>query len=167
MQSLIKSSGAINMEKNYIKVSALNNYIKLLLEDSTFLHKVYLKGEISNFKNHSSGHLYFTLKDRFGDHGLVSVVILEKMSKDEIFIDTWLMSCRVLKRGMEEFVMNCIVDTVRRNEFKTLSSEYIPTQKNKMVKDIYQVMGFDRTGEATYELAVNSYEPKKTFIKEE
>lgn len=51
------------MEKNYIKVSALNNYIKLLLEDSTFLHKVYLKGEISNFKNHSSGHLYFTLKD--------------------------------------------------------------------------------------------------------
>ena len=46
MQSLIKSSGAINMEKNYIKVSALNNYIKLLLEDSTFLHKVYLKGEI-------------------------------------------------------------------------------------------------------------------------
>ena len=111
--------------------------------------------------------LYFTLKDRFGDHGLVSVVILEKMSKDEIFIDTWLMSCRVLKRGMEEFVMNCIVDTVRRNEFKTLSSEYIPTQKNKMVKDIYQVMGFDRTGEATYELAVNSYEPKKTFIKEE
>ena len=59
------------------------------------------------------------------------------------------------------------MDTVRRNEFKTLSSEYIPTQKNKMVKDIYQVMGFDRTGEATYELAVNSYEPKKTFIKEE
>lgn len=51
------------MEKNYIKVSALNNFIKLLIDDSTFLHKVYLKGEISNFKNHSSGHLYFTLKD--------------------------------------------------------------------------------------------------------
>lgn len=51
------------MEKNYIKVSALNNYIKLLLDDNSFLHKVYLKGEISNFKNHMSGHLYFTLKD--------------------------------------------------------------------------------------------------------
>lgn len=51
------------MEKNYIKVSALNNYIKLLIDDNSFLHKVYLKGEISNFKNHMSGHLYFTLKD--------------------------------------------------------------------------------------------------------
>lgn len=51
------------MEKNYIKVSALNNYIKLLIDDNTFLHKVYLKGEISNFKHHMSGHLYFTLKD--------------------------------------------------------------------------------------------------------
>lgn len=51
------------MEKNYIQVSALNNYIKLLIDDSSFLHKVYLKGEISNFKNHMSGHLYFTLKD--------------------------------------------------------------------------------------------------------
>ncbi len=51
------------MEKNYIKVSALNQYIKLLLDDNSFLHKIYLKGEISNFKNHMSGHLYFTLKD--------------------------------------------------------------------------------------------------------
>lgn len=51
------------IEKNYIQVSALNNYIKLLIDDSSFLHKVYLKGEISNFKNHMSGHLYFTLKD--------------------------------------------------------------------------------------------------------
>lgn len=51
------------MEKNYIKVSALNQYIKLLMDDNSFLHKIYLKGEISNFKNHMSGHLYFTLKD--------------------------------------------------------------------------------------------------------
>ncbi len=51
------------MEKNYMKVSALNNYIKLIIDDNSFLHKVYIKGEISNFKHHMSGHLYFTLKD--------------------------------------------------------------------------------------------------------
>jgi len=51
------------MEKNYLKVSALNNYIKMIIDENTFLHKVYIKGEISNFKNHTSGHLYFTLKD--------------------------------------------------------------------------------------------------------
>ena len=48
------------------------------------------------------------LKDKFGDHGLVSVVILEKKNEQEVFVDTWLMSCRVLKRGMEEYVVNKI-----------------------------------------------------------
>ena len=51
------------MDKEYIKISDLNNYIKNLLDDNTFLNKVYLKGEISNFKSHTRGHLYLTLKD--------------------------------------------------------------------------------------------------------
>lgn len=51
------------MDKEYIKISELNNYIKSILDKDTFLNKVYLKGEISNFKNHTRGHLYFTLKD--------------------------------------------------------------------------------------------------------
>lgn len=50
-------------ESKYIKISELNNYIKSLLDSDAFLNKVYLKGEISNFKNHTRGHLYFTLKD--------------------------------------------------------------------------------------------------------
>ena len=51
------------MDKEYIKISDLNSYIKNILDDNVFLNKVYLKGEISNFKNHTRGHLYFTLKD--------------------------------------------------------------------------------------------------------
>ena len=51
------------IEKEYIKISELNNYIKSILDNNSFLNKVYLKGEISNFKNHTRGHLYFTLKD--------------------------------------------------------------------------------------------------------
>ncbi len=51
------------MDKEYIKISELNNYIKSILDKDTFLNKVYLKGEISNFKSHTRGHLYFTLKD--------------------------------------------------------------------------------------------------------
>ena len=51
------------MDKEYLKISDLNNYIKRKLDDDLFLNKVYLKGEISNFKNHTRGHLYFTLKD--------------------------------------------------------------------------------------------------------
>ena len=51
------------MNKEYITISELNNYIKGVLDDNIFLNKVYLKGEISNFKAHTRGHLYFTLKD--------------------------------------------------------------------------------------------------------
>jgi hypothetical protein len=54
------------MDNEYLTISALNNYIKSLLDKDSFLNRVYLKGEISNFKNHTTGHLYFTLT---GQHG--------------------------------------------------------------------------------------------------
>ena len=51
------------MDREYITISELNHYIKDVFDDNVFLNKVYLKGEISNFKAHTRGHLYFTLKD--------------------------------------------------------------------------------------------------------
>lgn len=62
------------MDKEYLKISELNNYIKSILDKDTFLNKVYLKGEISNFKNHTRGHLYFTLKD---DTSRISAVMFQ------------------------------------------------------------------------------------------
>ncbi len=110
--------------------------------------------------------LYYTLKDRFGDHGLVSVVILKKVSESDYFVDTWLMSCRVLKRGMEEYVMNRMVEEVRKRNCRIIQGEYIPTPKNKMVKDIYRIMGFTETGENRFQLDVDTYIPQKTYIRE-
>lgn len=111
--------------------------------------------------------LYYTLRDKFGDHGLVAVVILEKLSEEELFVDTWLMSCRVLKRGMEEFIVNRMVETARKGGFTTLKAEYLPTPKNKMVQDIYKTMGFTETQENKYSLKVQDYVEKSVFIKEE
>ncbi len=111
--------------------------------------------------------LYYTLRDRFGDHGLVSVVIMKKMSERELFIDTWLMSCRVLKRGMEEYVVNCLVREARKNGFLMISAEYIPTAKNSMVKDIYKDMGFEERGNNRYLLDIRTYKNKNTYIKED
>ena len=53
----------IETEEKYLKISDLNEYIKVMFDENSFLRKIYLKGEISNFKNHTRGHLYFTLKD--------------------------------------------------------------------------------------------------------
>ncbi len=111
--------------------------------------------------------LYFMLKDKFGDHGLISVVILDKQSQDTLFISEWLMSCRVLKRGMEEFIINRIIQTAAQHGFSKVVGEYIPTPKNAMVKDLYEKMGFVRMDENRFEAQVSGFPYHKTFISEE
>lgn len=108
--------------------------------------------------------LYYTLKDKFGDHGLVSVVILKKESDKDVFVDTWLMSCRVLKRGMEEYIVNKLVKAAADAGFYTIHSEYIETPKNKMVKDIYKTMGFTEVEPSKYVLKISEYKENKTYI---
>ena len=71
------------MDKEYLKISELNNYIKSVLDKDNFLNKVYLKGEISNFKNHTRGHLYFTLKD---DTSRISAVMFQSSAVKLTFV---------------------------------------------------------------------------------
>ena len=77
--------------------------------------------------------LSFTLEDKFGDNGLVAVVIMKKIDAKTLFVDTWFMSCRVLKRGMENFTLNTMVEYAKMKGFKKIIGEYLPTNKNKMV----------------------------------
>lgn len=109
---------------------------------------------------------YFTLKDKFGDHGLISVVILEKQ-EDLLFIDTWLMSCRVLKRGVEEYIINCIMEIAKANGYKKVIGEYLKTNKNAMVADIYEKLGFNRVNDTRFEADSDTFKNNKTFILEE
>lgn len=104
----------------------------------------------------------FTLEDKFGDNGLICIIIL-KQDGESLFIETWLMSCRVLKRGMEDFTLNTIVDFARDNGFKYLKGEYIATAKNDMVKDHYKKLGFEGEGNH-WKLDVAAYNNKKCFI---
>lgn len=110
--------------------------------------------------------LYFTLRDKFGDHGLISAVILEKRA-DRLFVDTWLMSCRVLKRGMEEFIVNKMLDTAREAGFPLVEGEYRKTAKNAMVARIYEKLGFQALNDTTFVANVSTFVPNKTHIKEE
>ncbi len=110
--------------------------------------------------------LYFTLRDKFGDHGLISAVILEKRA-DRLFVDTWLMSCRVLKRGMEEFIVNKMLDTARKAGYSLVEGEYIKTAKNAMVSRIYEKLGFRALNDTTFVADVSIFVPNKTHIKEE
>lgn len=111
--------------------------------------------------------LYFTLKDKFGDHGLISVAVLEKQPEDTLFISEWLMSCRVLKRGMEEFIVDKILSVAAQQGFRRVVGEYIPTPKNAMVKDLYEQLGFARLENGRFQAEVSGFPYHKTFITEE
>ena len=71
------------MERDYITISEINSYIKSLIDKDFFLNKVFIKGEISNFKNHTRGHLYFTLKD---DNSRISAVMFESSARNLSFV---------------------------------------------------------------------------------
>lgn len=128
----------------------------------------YTEAEIEKISKDPSFHSFsFTLTDKFGDNGLICVVILEKKSEETIFIDTWFMSCRVLKRGMEHFTINSLVAYAKQNGFKNIVGEYIPTAKNSMVKEHYINLGFVPIEDPTrhlFTLGVENYEMKECYI---
>jgi FkbH-like protein len=105
----------------------------------------------------------FTLEDRFGDNGIICVVILRKETDEMLFIDGWFMSCRVLRRGMENFTLNTVARFARQNGFRYLRGEYLPTAKNGMVRDHYLSLGFVEEG-GRWLLDVQTYEPRPTFV---
>jgi len=104
-----------------------------------------------------------TLEDRFGDHGLIGIVILRKQDDKTLFIDSWIMSCRVLKRGMENFTLNCIMELARAGNFETVAGEYIPTKKNGIVRDHYASLDFAPLNDK-WVAGVANYEKRPTFI---
>lgn len=105
--------------------------------------KRYSKDEVNMIMN-AEDHLtlYTCLEDKFGDSGLISVNILKEIDAQNIFIDTWIMSCRVLKRDVEKFVLNTMVRQCKERGYQTLIGEYLPTKKNELVKNHYEDLGF-------------------------
>ena len=128
----------------------------------------YTDGDIERMESDDSYKCFsFTLEDKFGDNGLICVVILKKEDAETLFVDTWFMSCRVLKRGMEAFTLNTIVEYAKANGYKKIVGEYIPTAKNAMVADHYAGLGFNPLPDASrklFVLDVEGYEPKECYI---
>lgn len=112
--------------------------------------------------------LSFTLEDKFGDNGLIAVIIMKKQDEETLFVDSWFMSCRVLKRGMENFTLNTMVEKAKALGYKRIIGEYLPTPKNKMVENHYSSLAFtkiDGVPTARFVLYVDSYQPRECYIE--
>lgn len=114
--------------------------------------------------------LYGKLTDKFGDNGVVSVIVGQK-NGNALNIDLWLMSCRVLKRDMELAMLDGLVIQAKEAGLQKLIGTYIPSAKNKMVKDFYGgVLGFanvcaNSAGVTVWELDIAEYSEKNHVIK--
>ncbi len=120
-------------------------------------------------QDRSSIGLYGKLSDRFGDNGLISVVLGRK-DGTVLEIELWLMSCRVLKRDMELAMLDELVARAQAAGIRLLRGRYMPTKKNGMVADHYQKLGFApeatlEDGSAVYTLEIAAYSPRNTHIK--
>lgn len=135
--------------------------------------------------------LYGRLTDRFGDNGIVSLLVGSiamtvtddpkamaanggkpvSLGRRALLIDLWLMSCRVLKRGMEYAMMDKLIRTCREYHVQEIYGYYFPTAKNAMVKDFYQDMGFtklseDKTGKTSWKFVIPAaYTMKNKYIE--
>lgn len=132
----------------------------------------YTEAEILALMNDETAEtLHVRLKDRFGDNGIIAIIIARAAShdgKDVLDIDTWLMSCRVLGRRVEEAVLNLLVEAADKRGVSAIRGHYIPTDRNGLVEDHFSKLGFESvstnatngSGQTDWELPVPGYEPR-------
>ena len=107
--------------------------------------------------------LQVRLRDRFGDNGMICVVICRE-SSGIWEIDSWLMSCRVLGRGVEQAVLNEITRQAGEHGATELLGQYIPSGRNELVRDHYEKLGFEASGDA-WRLNLEGYSPATVQMK--
>jgi FkbH-like protein len=98
------------------------------------------------------------VRDRFGDSGITGLCIVD-LKDDTAYLDSFLLSCRVLGKHIEDTFLLFVLNQLKQQNIKTVQAKYIPTSKNMQVKDFYQENGFrvivrDEEGCTEYSLEI-------------
>lgn len=138
----------------------------------------YTEAEVLDLmKDNTVETFHVRLKDRFGDNGIIAIVIAHHKAEGNdavLDVDTWLMSCRVLGRRVEEAVLNLLVEAAGRRGARAVRGRYIPSKRNGMVREHYARLGFEQinadglteSDPTEWELPVAGYEPRFTNLFE-
>lgn len=116
--------------------------------------------ELTKSQNHITWS--FRLEDKFGHHGLISLVV-GRIEDQQLTIEAWVMSCRVLNRTMEEFIFNCILKKAQSIGLSKIQGLYIPTEKNILVENLYSKLGFVAS-EKSFFCTTHLMNPKLTYV---
>lgn len=136
MEARVAAIGATNLERSTQLINKSNQF--------NLTTRRYTSAQIKEIMN-SQGWttLTISLRDKLGDNGLISVLLAEQQGAD-LAIDTWVMSCRVLQRGVEMLALEELCAAARERGCQRLLGRYIPTAKNHMVSDHFAKLGFQR-----------------------
>ena len=109
--------------------------------------KRYQEKDIKTFSNDKNKLVICaSVEDKFGDNGITGAIIIEKLNSQEWLIDTFLLSCRIMGREIENSILNFIVEEAKNNNVEKLIAEYIPTKKNKPAESFLSDYGFKEDG---------------------
>ena len=161
MNSEIKSFSPIYLDRITQLINKTNQF--------NFTTKRYTSGEIEKvFKSKKYIKIYGKLNDKYGENGLVSIIIGSIESK-QCHIDLWLMSCRVLKRDMECAMLDALVKKSKENKLTEIVGYYFKTSKNSIVSNLFETLGFihiESTSKGSiWKLKIDNYENKNKFIE--
>ena len=157
----------INLDIHLMKQNEIARVAQLCGKTNQFnlTTKRYTESEIEAMSNNGFDIYVASVSDKYGVDGLTSVLIIKKET-EHLEIDSFLMSCRVMGRKIENAIINEILNKYR--DYKTLRASYIPTSKNKPVESLYEQLGFklinEENGIKDYQISPNDYEYKQLGI---
>ena len=158
----------INLDIHLMKQNEIARVAQLCGKTNQFnlTTKRYTESEIESMSDSKNYDIYVaSVSDKYGVDGLTSVLIMKKETED-IEIDSFLMSCRVMGRKIENAIINEILNKYR--DYKTIKASYVPTSKNKPVESIYELLGFklisEENGKKNYQTSPDDYEYKQMGI---
>jgi len=163
---------SLKMETNLKKFEKKNiNRITQLINKTNQFNLTSKRLRIEEVIKISKKQNFFTLsgnlKDKFGDNGLVTVLIGEKKN-ETLNIIIWLMSCRVFNRNLEFAMFDHLIKLCKKNKIYTISGNYIKSEKNYIVKDFYKSLNFkkinDKKNSTKWEFKINNKYIKKNKI---
>ena len=142
----------MNIEVNIKKADSFTipRISQLTLKTNQFnlTTKRYQQEEISSFSSDKDRIVECVqVSDKFGDNGITGVYIIEKKDSKEWIIDTFLLSCRIMGRKVEEAMLYQIIEKAKNLGIKKIKGKFIPTKKNKPAENFYSDCGFKKEGD--------------------
>jgi len=156
-------------EYSVFKKADYDRVVQLFLRSNQFNFTTirYSLKDINNIRNNKNRVTFqFSFRDKFSNYGIVSLIV-GSITKDCLFIDNWVMSCRVLNRTLEIFIINSVIKYAKMKNIKKIVGTYIPTQKNSLVEKLYIDLGFlKKNNSLQFVYNINKSLNKKTPIQE-